>query len=158
MTLDAAGNRLNNAPEWSGSISAVYQFAIGGAGTASVRSDVSWQSRVFFTPVNDAIETQRAYGLLRLRAGFEPKNRRWEIAVYVRNLGNQEYITGTANVPPHRDHRPSRRPPPLGHAVHAAPLSRHEWTFAVTPQSPFCPSAKARNNSSQTSGSPQDIL
>ena len=99
VTLDAAGNRLNNAPEWSGSISAVYQLATGSAGMASVRSDVSWQSRVFFTPVNDAIETQRAYGLLHLRAGFEPRNRRWEIAGYVRNLGNQEYITGTANVP-----------------------------------------------------------
>lgn len=99
VTLDAAGNRLNNAPEWSGSGSAVYQLATGRAGTASVRGDVSWQSRVFFTPVNDAIETQRAYGLLHLRAGFEPQDRRWEIAVYVRNLGNQEYITGTANVP-----------------------------------------------------------
>jgi len=98
-TFDAAGNRLNNAPEWSGGGSAVYEFTIGGAGMASVRGDVSRQSRVFFTPVNDAIETQRVYGLLHLRAGFEPRNRRWEVAVYVRNLGNQEYITGTANVP-----------------------------------------------------------
>jgi iron complex outermembrane receptor protein len=99
VTLDAAGNRLNNAPEWSGSISAGYRRATGGAGTASVRSEVSWQSRVFFTPVNDADETQRAYALAHIRAGFEPRSRRWEIAVYVRNLGNQEYITGTANVP-----------------------------------------------------------
>ena len=99
VTFDAAGNRLNNAPEWSGGGSAVYEFTIGRAGMASVRGDVSRQSRVFFTPVNDAIETQRAYGLLHLRAGFEPKTRHWEIAVYVRNLGNQEYITGTANVP-----------------------------------------------------------
>lgn len=98
-THDAAGNRLNNAPEWSGSSSALYVLPTGQAGTVSVRGDVSWQSRVFFTPVNDAIETQRAYGLLHLRAGFEPQDRRWEIAVYVRNSGNQEYITGTANVP-----------------------------------------------------------
>jgi iron complex outermembrane recepter protein len=98
-THDAAGNHLNNAPEWSGGGSAVYEFATGRAGTASVRGDVSWQSRVFFTPVNDAIETQHEYALLHLRSGFEPKSRRWEIAVYVRNLGNQEYITGTANVP-----------------------------------------------------------
>ena len=97
--LDATGNRLNNAPQWSGSGSAVYDFAIGGAGTAAVRADASWQSRVFFTPVNDAIETQRAYGLLHVRAGFEPQSRRWEVAVYVRNLGNQDYISGTANVP-----------------------------------------------------------
>jgi iron complex outermembrane receptor protein len=99
VTLDAAANRLNNAPEWSGSISAGYQLATGGAGTAFVRSEVSWQSRVFFTPVNDAVESQRRYGLLHVRGGFEPKTRRWEIAVYVRNVGNQEYITGTANVP-----------------------------------------------------------
>ena len=97
MTRAAEGNRLNNAPEWSGSGSAVYEFAIGRAGTASVRGDVSWQSRVFFTPFNDAIETQKAYGLVHLRAGFEPPNRRWEIAIYARNAGNTEYITGTAN-------------------------------------------------------------
>jgi iron complex outermembrane receptor protein len=97
--LDAAGNRLNNAPGWSGGGSAVYEFATGRAGTASVRGDVSWQSRVFFTPVNDDIETQRAYGLVHLRAGFEPRGRRWEMAVYVRNVGNRGYITGTANIP-----------------------------------------------------------
>ena len=62
-----------------------------------MRGDVSWQSRVFFTPFNDAIETQKAYGLVHLRAGFEPRHRRWEIAVYARNVGNTEYITGTAS-------------------------------------------------------------
>ena len=98
-TRDAAGNRLNNAPEWSGSGSAVYEFAAWQRGTVRLRGDVSWQSRVFFTPFNDAIETQAGYGLVRLRAGFEPRSSRWELAVYVRNLGNTEYITGTANVP-----------------------------------------------------------
>ncbi len=98
-TREAAGNRLNNAPEWSGSGSAVYELAAGQHGTMRLRGDVSWQSRVFFTPFNDAIETQAAYALVRLRAGFEPPSRRWELAVYVRNLGGTEYITGTANVP-----------------------------------------------------------
>ena len=91
------------------------------AGTASLRGDVSWQSRVFFTPFNDAIETQGAYGLVHLRAGFEPRSRRWEIAVYVRNVGNTEYITGTANVPmPASPAVPAIRA--MGHAVHAPPL------------------------------------
>jgi iron complex outermembrane receptor protein len=97
--LDAAGRRLNNAPEWSGGGSVLYEVTTGRAGTASVRGDVSWQSRVFFTPVNDDIETQRSYGLVHLRAGFEPRSRRWEMAVYVRNVANREYITGTANIP-----------------------------------------------------------
>jgi iron complex outermembrane receptor protein len=96
---NATGNRLNNAPGWSGSVSAVYEFATGRAGTASLRGDVSWQSRVFFTAFNDDIETQKAYALVHLRAGFEPRHRRWEIAIYARNIGNQEYISGTAANP-----------------------------------------------------------
>jgi iron complex outermembrane receptor protein len=98
-TRDAAGNRLNNAPEWSGSGSAVYEFAAWQRGTVRLRGDVSWQSRVFFTPSNDAIETQGGYGLVRLRAGFEPRTERWEIAVYMRNVANTDYITATANHP-----------------------------------------------------------
>ena len=92
------GNRLNNAPEWSAAGSAVHEFAIRQAGTAAVRADLAWQSQVFFTPVNDAIETQRAYGLVHLRAGFEPTGHRWEIALYLRNAGAREYIVGTGNV------------------------------------------------------------
>ncbi|MEO5897741.1 MAG: hypothetical protein ABIS06_18785 [Vicinamibacterales bacterium] len=72
-------NRLNSAPEWSGSVSAGYEFATGRAGTASVRGDVSGQSRVFFTPFNNRIETQESYGLVHLRAGFEPRHRRWGV-------------------------------------------------------------------------------
>jgi iron complex outermembrane recepter protein len=91
---DAAGHHLNNAPEWSGSASAVYEIATGRAGTASLRGDLSWQSSVFFSPFNTAIEAQRAYALIHLRAGFEPRSRWWEVAVYVRNVGNREYLTG----------------------------------------------------------------
>jgi hypothetical protein len=53
------------------------------------------KSRVFFTPANDAVDTQRPYGLVHLHAGFEPRSRRWETAVYVRNMRNREYILGT---------------------------------------------------------------
>jgi iron complex outermembrane recepter protein len=91
---DAAGNRLNGAPGWSGSVSSHYEFATGRVGTASLRGDVSWQGRVFFTPFNTPIETQAAYGLVHVRAGFEPRSHRWEVAVYARNIGNEAYITG----------------------------------------------------------------
>ena len=95
VTRDAAGRRLNNAPAWSGSSSAIYEWAAGDAGTLSLRGDVSWQSRVFFTPFNEPIDSQEAYGLAHLRAGFEPRSRRWELAVYVRNAGQRAYVTST---------------------------------------------------------------
>jgi iron complex outermembrane receptor protein len=94
VTGDAAGHRLSNAPEWSGNVSATYEFATARSGMAFVRSDVTWQSRVFFTPFNTSIEAQPAYGLVHLRAGFEPRTHRWEVALYARNVGNREYITG----------------------------------------------------------------
>jgi len=98
-TVDAAGNRLSNAPEWSGGVSASYERPVAGRGTASVRGDVSWQSRVFFRPFNNDIESQGRYGLAHLRAGFEAHSRRWDLAVFVRNVGNQAYIIGSENVP-----------------------------------------------------------
>ena len=69
VTGDAAGHHLNNAPEWSGSGSVAYEFAMGRAGLASVCGDVAWQSRVFFTAFNDSVQTQDKYGLVQCRAG-----------------------------------------------------------------------------------------
>jgi outer membrane receptor for ferric coprogen and ferric-rhodotorulic acid len=61
----------------------------------SVRGDVSWQSRVFFSPFSDAVQSQAAYALVHARASFVPPSRHWEASVYVRNLGRQEYLTAT---------------------------------------------------------------
>jgi len=99
VAVDQAGNRLNNAPEWSGSGSAMYQFAAGTIGWLSMRCDASWQSRVFFSPFNDAIQVQGPYALLHLRAGFQPRSRRWELAAYVRNTGNLAYINDATDAP-----------------------------------------------------------
>jgi iron complex outermembrane recepter protein len=95
VTMDATGKRLRDAPTWSGSGSAIYEFQPTAIGTVSLRGDLSWQSRVFFTPFNDAVQSQPSYALVHARAAFVPRNRRWEASVYVRNLGQQEYVTGT---------------------------------------------------------------
>jgi iron complex outermembrane receptor protein len=93
--VDATGNRLRDAPTWSGSGSAIYEFQPAGIGTVSLRGDVSWQRRVFFSPSNDALQSQPAYALVNARATFAPRSRRWQASVYVRNLGRQEYVTST---------------------------------------------------------------
>jgi iron complex outermembrane recepter protein len=92
---DATGNRLRDAPEWSGRGSAIFEFQPAGIGTITLRGDVSWQSRVFFSPFNDALQSQPTHALLHARATFVPRNRRWDASVYARNLGRQEYVTAT---------------------------------------------------------------
>ena len=126
VTGDAAGHRLNNAPEWSGSGSAVYELAIGRAGTASLRGDVSWQGRVFFSPFNTAIETQRGVRARpparRLRAA-EPAVGDGRLRAQPRQPGVHHRRNGDERRLP-RVHRPPRRAAPVGHAVHPAPLTR----------------------------------
>ena len=122
-TRPVAGNHLNNAPEWSGSGSVVYDFATGSAGTASVRGDLSWQSRVFFTPVNDAIETQQ-----RVRAR---PSARWLRAaqppVGVFRLRAQCGQPGIHHRHGKRragcGHRSAGRASHVGYAVHSTPLT-----------------------------------
>ena len=96
---DVAGNRLNNAPVWAGRLWAEWSTRLAGASMLSLRADSTWQSTVFYTAFNSTVESQRPYGLLGVSADYGPRDRRWSIAAYVRNLTNEGYITGTFNTP-----------------------------------------------------------
>jgi iron complex outermembrane recepter protein len=99
ITGDVRGNRLNNAPQWSGGAWLQWSRQLGGRRALSLRADSTWQSTVFYTPFNDSVQWQRPYGLLDLSADFGPKAG-WTIGVYGRNLANQDYITGSFGTPP----------------------------------------------------------
>ena len=94
---DVAGHRLTNAPEWSSRLWLQWTEAIGPR-TLLLRSDAMWQSVVFFTAFND-IEQQRPYVLVNANAEFGTMQRGWSVGAYVRNLANQDYITGTFGTP-----------------------------------------------------------
>ena len=100
VTGDVAGHRLNNAPEWSGRLWVEWNAEVGRAGLASVRVDFKRQTTVFFTPFNDLVQRQRPYGLVDLTAEFGPSRRHWSVALYARNLTNEDYITGSFSSPP----------------------------------------------------------
>ena len=58
VTGDVAGNRLNNAPEWSGRLWLERSQSAGRLGKLSLRAASRWQSTIFFTPFNDAVQRQ----------------------------------------------------------------------------------------------------
>jgi iron complex outermembrane receptor protein len=93
-----AGHRLNNVPAWSGRLWFEWKRSAGRARTFSLRADSRWQSTVFFTPFNDAVERQSPYGLLD--ASLEIASRHWSSGPYARNLTNEGYITATSSFPP----------------------------------------------------------
>jgi len=100
ITGNAAGHRLNNAPEWSGRMWFEWSRETQGAGTFSVRPEVLWQSTTYFTPFNDTVQRQSSYAVLNLAAEARPRRRRFVLGVYARNLTNEDYITGTFSSPP----------------------------------------------------------
>jgi iron complex outermembrane receptor protein len=100
ITADVAGNRLSNAPEWSGRSWVEWNAGIGRQFGLSLRADARWQSTVFFTPFNDGIQRQRPYGLLDVNAELRSPQGSFSFGAYARNLTNEDYITGTFSSPP----------------------------------------------------------
>jgi iron complex outermembrane receptor protein len=100
ITGDAAGHRLNNAPQWSSRAWVEWRRETRRAGALSVLSEVVWQSTSFFTPFNDRVQRQPAYALVNVHAETRPTHGPWTVGVYARNLANRDYITGTFSSPP----------------------------------------------------------
>ena len=98
VTGDVSGNRLSNAPEWSGRLWLEWGAACGRLGMLSLRAESRFQSTVYFTPFNDGVQRQSGYGLLDASAELGPG--RWSLTAYARNLTGTDYITGSFGSPP----------------------------------------------------------
>jgi iron complex outermembrane receptor protein len=100
VTGDVAGNRLNNAPEWSGRLWLEWTGNVARSMRMTLTADATAQSTVFYTPFNDTIQRNLPFGLLGIRGEFGPSNRRWAVNVYARNITNSDYITATFGASP----------------------------------------------------------
>jgi iron complex outermembrane receptor protein len=98
-SVDAAGRRLFNAPEYSGRMFLQYRSQLGAAGALSLLFEALLQSTVYFTALNDPVERQGAYSLVNANVTIRPR-RHWSIGVFARNLTDTDYVTGTSSVPP----------------------------------------------------------
>ena len=92
---DVAGNRLNNAPEWAGRLWAQWNGNLRSSDLLSLTVDASAQSTVLYTPFNDDIQRQGPYALVGTSAEYGPRDRRWSINVYARNVTDTAYIMAT---------------------------------------------------------------
>jgi iron complex outermembrane receptor protein len=99
ITANVKGNRLTNVPLWSGLVWIEWARATRAVGSFSLRMESLWQTRVYFTPFNDAVQRQPGYGLVNVSADFAPFRNNWSVGAYMRNLANQDYITGSFSSP-----------------------------------------------------------
>ncbi len=86
--IDLSGNRLVNAPKWSGSLSADFRTPLSSAMNFTLGGDLRYQSKVFFNPFNDEVVTQDAYAILNLRTGLEWPDQGLNLEAYLTNATN----------------------------------------------------------------------
>ena len=95
-TINASGHKLNEAPPFSANGWAQYTYALGGGDSVFLRGEYAWQARVYFTVVNDLIQTQKAYGLANFIGGYNFADDKWTVMVWTKNAFDQQYITQTS--------------------------------------------------------------
>ncbi|HMA51327.1 MAG TPA: TonB-dependent receptor, partial [Magnetospirillaceae bacterium] len=86
---DLSGARLSNAPKWSGSGNAEYDFNLNDDYTGFINANYRFQSLVYFNTSLDPNSVQTSYGLVDLSVGAQ--NDHYKLTLFVNNIANQHY-------------------------------------------------------------------
>lgn len=95
---DFSGNTLPNAPEFSLTGIADYTIPLGDGDAIDLLASASYRSKVFFDPGNDPLIAQDAYWVVDARAAYTIDDGRWQLAVFGRNLTDEEYTNMAFNL------------------------------------------------------------
>jgi iron complex outermembrane recepter protein len=87
---DYSGNRLPLAPRQSMNLSANWEHPIG-PGVAGLFLNANYRSSVYFDTSNNAYAAQKGYWLGNARLSYAIEDEKWEVAGFVRNIGNTKY-------------------------------------------------------------------
>ncbi len=92
--VDVSDEReIVNAPEWDALIGLRYDTEVGGLGTLSLSSDVSYRSKTYLEVNSSETLAQDSYSLVNAAATFETFSESWLFILAVKNLTDEEYRT-----------------------------------------------------------------
>jgi iron complex outermembrane receptor protein len=113
--VDVSGNRLRNAPEWKASGSISYEGNLSSDLLLRMSAEANYQSRVFFSPFNENVVSNRPMTLINARIGIATGDDRWELAVIGKNLTDKDYVSNVVRFT--STSIPSRDPQNIGNAL-----------------------------------------
>ena len=88
---DFTGNALPYAPDWKTYLSVQYRLPLGEHGDLGLFGDYSRVDDQYSDPSNAPEFLIESYSLINGRLTWTPPDRRWELALWVRNLADEEY-------------------------------------------------------------------
>ncbi len=92
QAIDASGNSLKRAPEFSSYMALSYALPLAIEGMVKLLGEHIYQSRFYFTETNESILSQSGYHLFNAKIRYESKDQRRTMAVFCKNLTDEEII------------------------------------------------------------------
>ena len=86
------GNRLNEAPKFSGNLGIAYRTAASGHGRFTIRTDLSYRSKYYLREFNGPLDTQEAFALINAGLIWDSPDERFRVRLFVNNLTNKAYV------------------------------------------------------------------
>jgi iron complex outermembrane receptor protein len=96
---DASGNRLVNAPRFSGNLALDYDAPIASGLRMVWHADIYARGKVNFSANGDPSTTQSSYALANASIGFGKADKTWTASVFCRNCTNKHFVTFVENNP-----------------------------------------------------------
>lgn len=85
------GNALRNAPEHAYSLSAIFDYPLA-SGSVNARADYIYKDDAFQDIENQDEAAMFSYDVLNLRLAYAPADYRWEVAAWLKNALDEEYL------------------------------------------------------------------
>ena len=95
---DLAGFKLRRTPEDSFSIFAEYAFNAGNVGDIVIRADLQQRGDQFFENDNRAVSFEKGYDLINASVRWISTDARWQVSLWGKNLGDEEYRATSISV------------------------------------------------------------
>jgi len=96
---DRSGNRLNQAPEWSGGLGATLDIPLSDDVALQANALYSWESNVFYSAANEPIIGSGGWDRIDGQIGIEIQGR-LQIFAWGKNLTDKRYISYTTRAAP----------------------------------------------------------
>ncbi|MCP5089522.1 MAG: TonB-dependent receptor, partial [Gammaproteobacteria bacterium] len=90
--LDFSGNNVRQAPEFSANLYARYEWQLGSGASVAAKVDYRYQDDSFYDPDENPLTLIPSYSLINGRVAFTSSSGAWEIAAWVKNAGDEEYV------------------------------------------------------------------
>lgn len=92
---DFSGNPLRQAPKYSVYLYTQYTINLEDSGSIAAKVDYAYQDDMFFDPDVNPITVAPSYSLWNARLAWTSADGTWEIAGWIKNIGDKDYVHHT---------------------------------------------------------------